>query len=342
MPKVNVHKPGSLCWIELATSDQPSAKKFYEQLFGWTADDRPMGPDSFYTMFKLDGRDVAAACTLRPDQLQRGVPPHWNLYVAVANVDESAERAGELGASVLAPPFDVFDAGRMAIIQDPTGAILSLWQAKEHSGVLVNNEEGALCWADLMTRDRDKAADFYSALLGWKIEKERRESGTWLLPHQEWGGLHRRDPAHGAYRSEHHHALAHLLPDCRLRSQNGRSEVIGGKRVLAEFENGACGHAVGRRRPPGSGVQHFPAGREEIEDKRLQKKPNHRVGLFSFKKLLFRPALEHQAAVGAPKPKRIRDRIFHADLARGMRHVIQVAFRIGMIEIDGGRHDLIA
>ena len=172
MPKVNVHKPGSLCWIELATSDQPSAKKFYEQLFGWTADDRPMGPDSFYTMFKLDGRDVAAACTLRPDQLQRGVPPHWNLYVAVANVDESAERAGELGASVLAPPFDVFDAGRMAIIQDPTGAILSLWQAKEHSGVLVNNEEGALCWADLMTRDRDKAADFYSALLGWKIEKE--------------------------------------------------------------------------------------------------------------------------------------------------------------------------
>ena len=174
MPKVNVHKPGSLCWIELATTDQPSAKKFYQQLFGWTSDDMPMGPGAFYTMFKLDGSDVAAAYTLGPDQLQRGVPTHWNLYVAVANVDESAKRAEELGASVLASPFDVFDAGRMAIIQDPTGAILSLWQAKAHSGVLVNNEEGALCWADLMTRDRDKASEFYSALLVGGSRKRTR------------------------------------------------------------------------------------------------------------------------------------------------------------------------
>ena len=172
MPQVDVHKPGSFCWIELATTDQPAAKAFYQKLFGWTADDVPMGPGEFYTMFKLNGQDVAAGYTLRPDQRDRGVPVHWSLYVAVASADAAAKRAGELGATVLAPPFDVFEAGRMAVIQDPTGAVLSLWEAKQHTGVLVHNEEGAFCWADLLTRDRDKAVAFYTALFGWKIEKE--------------------------------------------------------------------------------------------------------------------------------------------------------------------------
>jgi predicted enzyme related to lactoylglutathione lyase len=73
---------------------------------------------------------------------------------------------------VLKPPFDVFTAGRMAVVQDPAGAVFCIWQAKEHSGLLVHSEEGALCWADLLVQGREKAAGFYSALFGWKIEKE--------------------------------------------------------------------------------------------------------------------------------------------------------------------------
>lgn len=75
MPNVNDHKPGSFCWVELGTSDQQAAKHFYGQLFGWSAVDMPMGPDEFYTMFKLNGRDVAAAYKLRPGQVQMKVPP---------------------------------------------------------------------------------------------------------------------------------------------------------------------------------------------------------------------------------------------------------------------------
>jgi predicted enzyme related to lactoylglutathione lyase len=172
MTTVSAPTPGSFCWIELATSDQPAAKNFYQHLFGWTATDNPMGPGEIYTIFQLKERDSAAAYTLRPDQRQRGVPVHWSLYIAVADCDESAKRAAELGGTVLMPPFDVMSAGRMAVIHDPAGAVVSLWQAKQHSGVLVQNEEGAFCWADLLTRDREKAVAFYTALLGWTIEKE--------------------------------------------------------------------------------------------------------------------------------------------------------------------------
>jgi len=77
-------------------------------------------------MFQLRGKDVGAAYSMRDDERQLGVPPHWNLYVTVASVDESARRAQELDGTLLAPPFDVMDAGRMAVVQDPTGAIVQL------------------------------------------------------------------------------------------------------------------------------------------------------------------------------------------------------------------------
>src|SRR5207253_2627713 len=128
MPNVDAHQPGSFCWVELGTSDQPGAKRFYNELFAWTANDVPIGPDDFYTMFQLRARDVAAAYTLRADQQERGVPPHWMLYVATKDADSTSEKAASLGAKILAPPFDVFDVGRMAVIQDPTGAVFAIWQ----------------------------------------------------------------------------------------------------------------------------------------------------------------------------------------------------------------------
>jgi len=172
MPQIEKHAPGSFCWIELGTTDQTAAKSFYSSLFGWVAADMPMGPSDFYTMFKLEGRDAAAAYTLRPDQRSHGVPPHWMLYVAVENADAAASRATELGGTVLAPPFDVYGAGRMAVVQDPTGATFCVWQAKDSTGIGIAGVDGTLCWADLNTPDRARAGDFYSGLFGWQIMKE--------------------------------------------------------------------------------------------------------------------------------------------------------------------------
>ncbi len=172
MPRVENHPPGAFCWIELATTDQKAAKSFYGALFGWGVNDFPMGPNDFYSMFQLEGRDAAAAYTLRPEQRSQRVPPHWMIFVAVESADAAAQRAAQLGGKVLAPPFDVYDVGRMAVLQDPTGAAFSVWQPKKHKGTGISGVDGTLCWADLSTPDPPRAGSFYSELFGWKIVKE--------------------------------------------------------------------------------------------------------------------------------------------------------------------------
>jgi hypothetical protein len=169
MPHITAHPPGSLCWFELTTTDQTAAKKFYQSIFGWTVEDSPMGPNDVYSIFRVDGRDAAAACTLRAEQRAQGVPPNWGVYIAVTNADASAKRAAELGAKVLLQPFDVMDSGRMSVIQDPTGAVFCLWQGKKTAGTGIAHEHGTVVWADLSTPDQVRAGKFYSDLLGWKM-----------------------------------------------------------------------------------------------------------------------------------------------------------------------------
>lgn len=180
MPRVYRHPPGEFCWLELATTDQDAAKKFYPALFGWNVNDYPMGPAGVYTIFRIDGRDVAAGCTLTPDQVARGVPPHWMIYIATENADHSAAKAAGLGGRVLGGPFDVMDNGRMAVIQDPTGAVFCLWQAKKNSGLGITGDPGTFCWADLITPDPERAKQFYSGLFGWQIVTGDKDTSGYL------------------------------------------------------------------------------------------------------------------------------------------------------------------
>jgi len=180
MANIDKHPAGSFCWIELHTSDQNAAKSFYGALFAWEAHDNPMGPNDFYTMFKLQGRHAAAGCTLRPDERSQGVPPHWMLYIAVANTDATAAKAQQLGGKVLAPPFDVMDAGRMAVVQDPTGATFCVWQPKNDPGIGIAQVAGTLCWADLSTSDVKRAAAFYSGLFGWQLTTDPKDPSGYL------------------------------------------------------------------------------------------------------------------------------------------------------------------
>jgi predicted enzyme related to lactoylglutathione lyase len=166
---VHHHAPGTFCWFELATSDQAQAKNFYSSLLAWRADDMPIGPNEFYTIFKVDGRDAAAAHTMRPEQRAQGVPPNWLLYISVDNVDARAKRAAAAGARVTAPPFDMMDAGRMTVITDPTGAAFALWEPRNSHGTGIVQEPGAAVWADLNSPDPPRAGRFYQELLGWKI-----------------------------------------------------------------------------------------------------------------------------------------------------------------------------
>jgi len=167
VPEFSSHSPGTFSWPELATTDQKAGVAFYRKLFGWDVNEQPIGPTGTYSMFQLRGKEVAAAYTMQPDERQLGIPPHWNSYVSVENVDETAARAKALGGSVLVPPFDVMDAGRMAVLQDPQGAVFQVWQAKRHPGARVLREPGALCWTELITSDTRAAEKFYTQLFGW-------------------------------------------------------------------------------------------------------------------------------------------------------------------------------
>ena len=160
MPEFDAPTPGAFCWVELATSDQTAAKAFYFNIFGWDSDDIPLGPDETYTMFQIDGKNVGAAFRITPQMNALGVPPAWGLYIAVEDADASAKKAVKHGGKILNGPFDVMDSGRMAVIQDPTGAVFSIWQAKEHPGMELAGEEDTFCWADLITDDVDSAKTF--------------------------------------------------------------------------------------------------------------------------------------------------------------------------------------
>jgi predicted enzyme related to lactoylglutathione lyase len=168
MPEMKSYKQGAFCWTDLQTSDPAAAKKFYSELLGWKTEDLPMPGGVPYTMASVGANNVAALGGLSAEDKAHGIPPHWNLYVNVSNVDEMAKKAASLGGQVFAPAFDVLDVGRMAVIGDPSGATLCLWQAKKHIGAGMVFEPGGMAWWELETRNVDACGGFYAKLFGWK------------------------------------------------------------------------------------------------------------------------------------------------------------------------------
>jgi uncharacterized protein len=170
MGKRDSYEPGTFCWVELSTTDPDAAKSFYGELLGWSTSDGPMPDGGVYTMAMQGGDPVAAIMKQREEQSSAGIPPNWFSYVAVSSADEAAERAKEAGGTVHVDPFDVMEAGRMAVIADPTGAVFGAWQAGQHFGAARVNDPGCLTWNDLSTNDVDAVKDFYSGLFGWEFE----------------------------------------------------------------------------------------------------------------------------------------------------------------------------
>jgi len=164
------YEPGTFSWTDLATPDPDAAKAFYGALFGWQAEDLPVPGGGYYSMQRLDDKDVAAIAPQPQAQRDAGAPPAWQSYVTVASADDAAARVGELGGTVHVPPFDVMEAGRMAVIQDPQGAFFMVWEPKSNIGAGLVNAPGALCWNELAAAELNSAPDFYGGLFGWTTE----------------------------------------------------------------------------------------------------------------------------------------------------------------------------
>jgi predicted enzyme related to lactoylglutathione lyase len=168
MPERTEYAPGTPSWVDLATPDLAASERFYGQLFGWAFDVQDTGdPDNPYVLATQDGKAVAGVMNLSQEMREGGMPPVWSTYVTVQDADAAVTKASELGGMVMREPMDVMNAGRMAVLADPTGAVFCIWQPNEHIGAEIVNEPNSLTWNELITPDVDTAASFYSSLFGW-------------------------------------------------------------------------------------------------------------------------------------------------------------------------------
>ena len=180
MPERDGYMPGVPCWIDTSQPDPEAAVDFYSGLFGWDFEDvMPPGAPGKYFIARLRGGDVAAV-----GSQPQGAPPMavWNTYVWVQSADEAAANVRQAGGRVLTDPFEVMDAGRMAVCTDPEGAAFCVWQAKEHRGARIVNEPGSLNFNGLNTRDAESAKPFYGSLFGWETLGLDGGAEMWRLP----------------------------------------------------------------------------------------------------------------------------------------------------------------
>jgi len=180
MPERDGYIPGVPCWVDTSQPDPEAAVDFYRGLFGWEFEDvMPPDAEAKYFIARLRGRDVAAV-----GSIPEAAPPTamWNTYVAVESADEAASKVRDAGGDVMMEPFDVMDAGRMAVFTDPEAAVFCVWQAKGSKGAGIVNEHGSLNFNGLNTRDVDGARSFYGSVFGWQTLDVGGGAEMWMLP----------------------------------------------------------------------------------------------------------------------------------------------------------------
>ena len=172
------YAPGTPSWVDNASADPAGAARFYSQLFGWETEDvMPAEADGEYHMARLRGKDVAALGS----QPMEGVPAVWNTYVTVEDVEATAEAVSEAGGKVMMEAFDVFDAGRMAVLADPLGRRVHGLAAEAAIGAYIVNEPNALSWNELATRDPEGSKQFYGKVFGWRTSEIAFAGGTYTV-----------------------------------------------------------------------------------------------------------------------------------------------------------------
>ena len=177
MPERTSYAPGTPSWVDLGSPDTAASAAFYGGLFGWVAELDPRPEAGGYGMFSLGDKLVAG---LGP-QMNTDMPPFWAVYVTVADADATLADAGSRGGTVVAGPMDVFDAGRMGVIQDTVGSFISVWQPKEHIGAQLVNEPGTFGWNELATTDLSAARSFYTGVFGWGLDRSASSDASALF-----------------------------------------------------------------------------------------------------------------------------------------------------------------
>lgn len=194
--------PGQFAWVDLQAHDLEAACQFYGQVLGWTSVPLDTQGGPAYQQFELDGKAVAGIGQMPAELQSQGMPPCWNSYVNVEQIETVVERARELGATIVVPVTKIVEAGWLAFLRDPTGGQIGLWQKNQHFGAQLVNVPGAFCWNELATRDVDRACQFYGQLLDWEfaehpqsparyyiIRNQGADNGGIMQMDEQWGEI---------------------------------------------------------------------------------------------------------------------------------------------------------
>lgn len=166
------YAPGTFSWVELMTTDEAGAKAFYAAVFGWQMDESPTPDGGHYVMLQVDGKDAGGLYTMNAQQVARHVPPSWLSYLTVSDLEATVERVRSAGGEAVVEPMDVRDLGRMAVVQDPVGAVFALWAPGKHHGAAhLNGAPGSATWQEHWSRDHDRAERFYAEVFGWRADR---------------------------------------------------------------------------------------------------------------------------------------------------------------------------
>ena len=157
--------PGVPCWVDTQQPDRDAALRFYGAVFGWSFENHLQREDRAYDLARLDGRVVAAIGSGPSDTTAT-----WTTYIGVDDIEAAVASVAAAGGTVVAPPLRAGNAGRLALMTDPTGANLALWEPGRRKGVELVNEPGSWNWSLLSTPDPARAAAFYAEVFGWETD----------------------------------------------------------------------------------------------------------------------------------------------------------------------------
>lgn len=166
MPRRDTAPIGAPCWVDLMTSDTERSRAFYSQLFGWDAEE-PAEEFGGYFSFTKDGVRVAGCMAAQPGA---GVPDVWSVYLATDDAHKTLEAVMTNGGQVQVAAMQVGDLGTMAVVGDPTGAGVGVWQPGQHPGFGVLGEAGTPAWFELNTRNYEAAVEFYREVFRWHTQ----------------------------------------------------------------------------------------------------------------------------------------------------------------------------
>lgn len=241
MPTFTSYEPGRPCWVDLMSPDVDASKAFYSSVFGWDAhDEHDDAGNRVYVNFSIDGQVVAGLGGQPP-----GMPPMalWNSYVCSDDVAATVANAEAAGGSVIMPPMQVMTAGHMAIVADPSGAVISVWQPNEHIGAGLANEPNTWSWSELMTRDLDAALPFYSDVFGWEFDAMDMGGGVMyhVIRGGEYGGYGgaMTMPAQVPAQAPNHWAVYFMVAD--TDATRAAVEANGGQVVMPPMDTPGVG-----------------------------------------------------------------------------------------------------